>query len=125
VTEVRPPEPTGSAHIELLTWSGCPSYEDAHGRLVALLSELGRPDVVVQTRWIETDAEAAEIGFIGSPTFRWRGADLLPAEASSPVGLACRVYRRRDGRISPLPDPDDLRDAVQRALTAASADSAP
>jgi hypothetical protein len=25
------------------------------------------------------------------------------------------VYRRRDGRISPLPDPDDLRDALRRA----------
>jgi hypothetical protein len=124
VTEARGPEPAGSAHIEILAWSGCPSYEEAHARLVALLGELGRPDVVVETRWIETDAEAAETGFIGSPTFRWLGADLLPVEAPSPVGLACRVYRRRDGRISPLPDPDDLREAVERVLIAAPADAA-
>jgi hypothetical protein len=33
------------------------------------------------------------------------------------VGLTCRVYRLRDGRFSPVPDPDDLRDALRRALT--------
>jgi hypothetical protein len=25
------------------------------------------------------------------------------------------VYRRRDGRITPLPDPEDLRDALRAA----------
>jgi hypothetical protein len=34
------------------------------------------------------------------------------------VGLACRVYRRRDGRIAPTPDPDDMRDALTRAAFA-------
>lgn len=116
MTEPRPPEPEGSERIEILAWSGCPSYEEAHARLLALLRELGRSDVEAETRWIETDTEAVEVGFIGSPTFRWRGVDLLPVDASAPVGLACRVYRRRDGRISPLPDPDDLREAVLRAL---------
>jgi hypothetical protein len=102
--------------IEILAWSGCPSYDEARDRLFALLRELGRTDVEVETRWIETDAEAVEVGFIGSPTFHWRGTDLLPAGAPVPAGLTCRVYRRRDGRVSPLPDPDDLRDAVLRAL---------
>jgi hypothetical protein len=31
--------------------------------------------------------------------------------------LACRIYHRRDGRISPVPDPDDLRAALAAALT--------
>lgn len=117
MTGVRPAEPARPEHIEILAWSGCPSHEEAHARLVALLQELGHPEVAVKTRWIETDAEAAEVGFVGSPTFRWRGSDLLPAPPSTPVGLSCRVYRRRDGRASPLPDPDDLRDAVRAALT--------
>jgi hypothetical protein len=120
VTERRPPAPAGSERFEILAWSGCPSYEEARDRLVALLRDLGRPEVEIATRWIETDAEAAEVGFIGSPTFHWQGTDLLPAGSSAPVGLSCRVYRRRDGRISPLPDPDDLRDAVQRALAGSS-----
>ena len=29
-----------------------------------------------------------------------------------PAGLNCRVYRRRDGRVAPTPDPEDLRDAL-------------
>lgn len=116
MTDRLPAEPAGSQRIEVLAWSGCPSHEEAITRLANLLRELGRPDVEVVTRWIETDAEAADVGFVGSPTFRWRGVDLLPVEASAPVGLSCRVYRRRDGRVSPLPDPDDLREAVQRAL---------
>jgi hypothetical protein len=29
-----------------------------------------------------------------------------------PAGLNCRVYARRDGRVSPTPDPQDLRDAL-------------
>jgi hypothetical protein len=103
-------------HIEILAWSGCPSHDEARERLTALLRDLGRPDVEVRLRWIETEAEAREVGFVGSPTFRWHGQDLFPPDPATPVGLACRVYRRRDGRPSPLPDPDDLRDAVQRAL---------
>ncbi len=28
--------------------------------------------------------------------------------------MICRVYRGRDGSVSPLPDPADLRDALAR-----------
>ena len=38
--------------------------------------------------------------------------------ANEPVGLTCRVYLRRDGRISPTPDPSDVREALLAALTA-------
>lgn len=103
--------------IELLAWSQCPSHEEAYSRLVALLAEIGRPEVPVELRWVETEAEAAELGFIGSPTFRWQGRDLLPPTGIERTGLNCRVYQRRDGRPSPLPDPEDLRHAVLRALT--------
>jgi hypothetical protein len=53
---------------------------------------------------------------VGSPTILIDGADPLSAPGE-PTGLSCRVYRRRDGRVSPTPDPDDLR----AALTAAAA----
>lgn len=102
--------------IELLAWSQCPSHDEAYGRLTALLTELGRADVDIEVHWVETDEEAVRQGFVGSPTFRWRGRDLLPPDTSTPVGLACRLYRRRDGRASPLPDPDDLREAVRAVL---------
>ena len=37
-------------------------------------------------------------------------------ESDEPVGLSCRVYRRRDGQISPVPDREDVRAALRRAL---------
>jgi hypothetical protein len=47
------------------------------------------------------------------------GVDIVAAEGE-PTGLTCRVYRRRDGRYSPTPDPLDLRDALRRLLPAAA-----
>ena len=59
--------------------------------------------------------ESRSVGFVGSPTILIDGADVAPPSQEEPVGLSCRVYRRRDGRISPTPDPDDLREALRRA----------
>lgn len=66
-------------------------------------------------REIKHDGDAAEAGFVGSPTILLDGIDLVPAAADEQIGLSCRVYRRRDGRVSPIPDPDDLREALRLA----------
>jgi hypothetical protein len=101
--------------VELLFWAGCPSHETALSELRAALADSGLdPDVVV-VREVETDEGAAAERFIGSPTIRIDGVDVQP-EPGEPVGLTCRIYRRRDGRISPTPDPADIRDAIERAL---------
>ena len=101
--------------IELLWWAGCPSYDEALADLRAALAELGGdPDDVV-SRELRTDDEADTERFAGSPTIRVAGADLFP-QPDEPTGLTCRVYRLRDGRYSPTPDPDDLRDALRAAL---------
>jgi hypothetical protein len=42
--------------------------------------------------------------FVGSPTIRVDGVDVQPP-VGEPFGLTCRVYHRRDGRVSPTPDP--------------------
>jgi hypothetical protein len=102
-------------NVELLWWEGCPSTERALAAVREALSQLGLSDVEVQTREIATDDEARAAGFVGSPTILIDGADLVPAADGEPFGLSCRVYRRRDGRISPTPDPDDLREALARA----------
>jgi hypothetical protein len=102
-------------NVELLWWEGCPSTERALAAVREALSDLGLSGVEVHTREIETDDDARAAGFVGSPTILIDGKDLVPAADDEQIGLSCRVYRRRDGRISPIPDPDDLREALQRA----------
>jgi hypothetical protein len=90
-----------------------PSTEQALADLREALSATGLdPDSV---RMRETDAEAEEAAFMGSPTILIDGADIAPTAAREPVGLSCRVYRRRDGHILPTPDPEDVREALLRA----------
>jgi hypothetical protein len=69
------------------------------------------PDLI-EVREVDTEAAARQSQFVGSPTIRVNGVDVQPPVAGEPTGLTCRVYRRRDGRISPLPDPDDVREAL-------------
>lgn len=104
--------------VELLYWEGCPSHPDALRMLRSLLDELGRPDVMIRLTQVDTEAQAASLRFPGSPTLRVNGADLMPAPQDAPIGLTCRVYRLRDGRPSPTPDPEALRSALRRALAA-------
>jgi predicted Zn-dependent protease len=81
------------------------------------MMELGLNPDSVDVRHVGSELDASEAEFVGSPTIRIDGRDVQPP-SDEPVGLTCRVYRRRDGRISPTPDPDDVRDALEAALTA-------
>ena len=102
--------------LELLYWDGCPSHPAALAQLRAALTELGRPDVAVTLTQVTTDEQAAARGFVGSPTLLVDGVDVVPPPPGEPTGLTCRLYRRRDGRHSPTPDPDDLRESIARLL---------
>jgi hypothetical protein len=59
-------------------------------------------------REVDTDAGAE---LVGSAKIRIDGANIEDPDAEPPA-LTCRVYHRRDGRISPVPDPVDVRDAL-------------
>ncbi|HUA03867.1 MAG TPA: hypothetical protein VMB27_08195 [Solirubrobacteraceae bacterium] len=102
-------------NVELLWWEGCPSTEKARAAVEEALSDLGLDGTPVRMREVRTDEDAEQAGFVGSPTILIDGVDLVPAVDDEPIGLSCRVYRRRDGRISPIPDPDDLREALRSA----------
>ena len=106
------------ARIELLWWEGCPSYPEARSQLTEVMAEEGHDPESLEVREVPTEADAEREGFVGSPTIRLDGRDLFPADGE-PVGLACRVYRLRDGRASPVPDRDDLREALRRARESA------
>lgn len=79
------------------------------------MEEAGIDPALVEAREIDTDEAAEGERFPGSPTIRIDGEDLQPPGEGDPIGLSCRVYRRRDGRSSPLPDPEDLREALRAA----------
>lgn len=101
--------------VELLWWSGCPSWERALARLRAEVADLGLDPSLIEARQVETGEGAERERFVGSPTIRVEGRDVQPP-GSQPAGLSCRIYRLRDGRVSPLPDPADVRDALRAAI---------
>jgi hypothetical protein len=100
--------------VELLFWDGCPSHPEALERLRAVLGEEGVRSTVELVE-VTSDEQARRERFPGSPTVRIDGQDVVPPGDGEPFSLTCRVYRTRDGRISPLPDPEDLRDALRRS----------
>lgn len=100
--------------VELLWWEGCPSHPGALADLERILREEGVEAVVTRVE-IENDEQARRERFPGSPTIRVDGEDIVPPGDGEPYSLTCRVYRLRDGRISPTPDPEDVRDAIRRA----------
>lgn len=66
----------------------------------------------IEEREMTGEAQAAAEGFPGSPTIRVNGKDIAEPIEGTPQGLTCRLYVRRDGGVSPLPDPLDVREAL-------------
>jgi len=106
-------------NVELLWWEGCPSWTKALEDLRGVMAEVGLDPTRVAVREIDDDAHAEAERFVGSPTIRIDGLDVQPPEEGEAPGLTCRVYHTRDGRVSPVPDPDDLRDALARVAARA------
>lgn len=102
--------------VSLLFWEGCPSHRPALEQLRAILLDLGHGDQAVAMQEVKTEEEAAAQRFIGSPSIRVDGIDPFPVDEDVPTGLTCRVYRLRDGRFSPVPDPQELRERLSAML---------
>lgn len=101
-------------NVELLFWNGCPSHPLALADLRETMTKLGLDPEGIVVREIRTHDEAERERFVGSPTIRVDGLDIQPTDGE-PLGLTCRVYHRRDGHISPTPDPVDVREALMSA----------
>lgn len=100
--------------IDFLYFEDCPSHDTALERLQQVMQEVGI-DAEVNVTKVETNEEAERYQFVGSPTIRINGQDIDPLPADTPYALACRAYRRPDGRITPLPSEDLIRNALQAA----------
>jgi len=101
-------------HVSVLYFEDCPSHELALGRLHQVLAEEGI-DAEVEVVKVETDVQVEQLHFMGSPTILVEGRDIDPPPADLQFALTCRVYRREDGRISPLPSPEMIRRGLRAA----------
>jgi hypothetical protein len=97
--------------VSFLYYEDCPSYDLALERLRDVMDEEGIPGEVEVVK-VETEEQARELRFVGSPTIRVDGQEIDPP--SDPrYALTCRVYRLADDRISPLPSKDMIRQAFR------------
>jgi hypothetical protein len=98
--------------VELLWWDGCPSTPEAREELERALRDEG-VEAEVEMVEVTSDEQARAERFPGSPTIRIDGAEAIPPVPGEPASLTCRIYRLRDGRVSAIPDRQDLRDAIR------------
>lgn len=83
--------------IEVLYFRGCPSHHAAVELVRNTVASLGVDADIVEVD-VETDEQARQLGFIGSPSIRVDGVDIEPdASADATVGRSCRLYETPDG----------------------------
>lgn len=81
--------------IELLYFEGCPSWKMAQESLEGIIQK-HNIETRVQLIRVETDQEARDHHFVGSPSIRVDGEDLFPVDHEN-YALGCRVYQTPDG----------------------------
>jgi hypothetical protein len=108
-------------HVTFLFYEDCPSRELALERLREVLNEKGI-DAEIEVVKVESEEQAQERQFVGSPTIHLNGRDIDPPPPDSFYTLTCRAYRLEDGRISPLPSQGMVRRAIDAATKAEAVD---
>lgn len=99
--------------IELLYFDGCPAWEKALANLNTALALEGIEAQIYLTCVRDND-HAAQVKFLGSPSFRVNGIDLWPEERTR-YNLSCRVYATPQG-MKGAPSVEMLRQALQDFL---------
>jgi hypothetical protein len=99
--------------VELLYFDGCPSWQAAYDHLKLALDGLGFPDDVRLVH-VQTNEQALELRFAGSPTIYLNGQDLFPTDQAD-YGLGCRLYMTPEG-MRGYPTVGMLREAIHRHL---------
>lgn len=82
--------------VEVLYFDGCPSYTTAAEVLEGIIFE-EELAAHVELVAVNTEKEAQQLRFPGSPTIRVDGRDLFPAEEREDWQLGCRVYATPEG----------------------------
>lgn len=96
--------------VEVAYVEGCPNLSTIRERLRLALDAVGHGGIEVRLRVVRSEAEAAHLGFVGSPTVVIDGMDPFDASDAG-VGLACRLYRTTSG-LSGAPTVEQLIEAL-------------
>jgi arsenate reductase len=100
-----------AVRIEVLVFGGCPHAAAALRMAEGVAARLG-PGITAARVDVDTQENAAELGFLGSPSLRVNGAD-IEGKTTSAGRLCCRTYEGGSG----LPPDWLLEAAVLRALS--------
>ena len=102
-------------HITFLYYEDCPSHEQGLERLRQVLAEEG-VESEIEIIKVETEAQAQQYHFVGSPTILIDGVDIVPPPPGTPYNLTCRAYWLENGRVSPLPSPHMIRRSLHASV---------
>ncbi|MFN2484391.1 MAG: hypothetical protein ABR509_05570 [Candidatus Limnocylindria bacterium] len=106
--------------VELLYWDGDPHYMAARQNLVEVLNE-DAFETTIQMIAVNSDDDAEYLEFVGSPTIRIDGEDVLSAIGryeghEDGFGLRRRDYPADDGQgRAPVPGKGLIRRAIESA----------
>lgn len=98
-------------NIELLVIPDCPHAAAAAELITTAVADARVKATVTQTI-IDSQEEAQQRGFMGSPTILLNGVDPF-ARPDAPAALSCRLYSTPDG-LRGVPALGDLRQALKR-----------
>ncbi len=98
--------------VEILYFDGCPSYGTAEKILKGVLADEGIEAEVVLVA-VNTDEEAQEFRFPGSPTIRVDDQDLFPVPGRAEYALGCRMYSTPEG-LRGSPTAEMLKEALTK-----------
>lgn len=102
--------------ITLLYFDGCPSWKDVLANLREVLNEFGLT-VEIELIKIESNEQAQEQKFLGSPSICVNGEDLWPEDRQT-YTMSCRVYQTPSG-FSGVPTSEMIKARLQEVLARA------
>lgn len=116
LNEMKAPTPgrlaSSKAKVEFLYFSSCPGHKQALINLKAALQESKiNADLVLIN--VTSEAQAAKVGFHGSPSIRVNGKDLDGRNEGHFYG--CRIYRI-GGKITPTPSRDFIQEKLRELV---------
>jgi hypothetical protein len=97
--------------IEIIRVDECPSWEHALKNLERVLTQLDI-EAPVAVKLIQSQQEALDYEFSGSPMIRFDGRDLFPVSEGKPA-LHCRVFLV-EGKFAGWPTEKMIEDAINQ-----------